>query len=244
MKPTKISELLENINRLSNKGDFDTLSKLEIDLLMQQLRDLYAELDILRSNAGTQQAVVTAQPENKVTKRVLNPNQNILLEEPAQKQLVPEVKPVPEIINAAPQLEKVVIAEVVDNAKQKDEPADTPLPEQEKPTIKGSINESVQTVASINEKLKTPQQEVHRKLSTKPLKDLIDLNKRFILQNELFKGNSEALSTAINHIDQLKSFEEAAAYVTAELSAKNQWNISSQPAKLFAQLVKQKFGVE
>ena len=42
MKPTKISELLENINRLTNKGDFNALSKLEIDLLMQQLRDLYA----------------------------------------------------------------------------------------------------------------------------------------------------------------------------------------------------------
>lgn len=244
MNAAKISELLENINRKANKTDFATISKIEVDLLMHQLREVYAALDEFRNTIDTNEQPPVVKTEVRATKRILNPNQNILLEEPAPQTLAEEVKAAIQIIEAPAVTDNTAVAEITQEAKLPIKQPEKQLTSEQAPINKVSINDSVQTVASINEKLKTPQQEVHRKLATKPLKDLIDLNKKFVLQNELFKGNSEALSAAIQHIDQLQNFEEAAAYVMNELSAKNQWNLTSQPAKLFAQLVKQKFGVE
>lgn len=251
MKPSKISELLEIINRTANNTDFSKPAKLEIDLFMQQLRDLYATLDEMR-NAPAQSETV---PEVKVAKRSFNPNQNILLNEPEEKPIVTEVViKQPEVV--VPEIKQVEPPPVVEKVSPivKEEPAIVKRTEvvqevkvtevKQTPLSKTSINESVQTVASINEKLKVASQEVHRKLSTKPLKDLIDLNKKFTLLNELFKGNSEAYSAAIHHIDSLSSVDEAENFIKSELASNYFWDESSQSARMFMKLVKQKFGVE
>ena len=212
MKPSKISELLEKINRIAADADFSKLSKLEFDLLMKHLRDLYAELDAVRNSKQA-----TAQPEVTVTKRTLNPNESVLIKEPVTGEPVKHKKEEP-----------VIKVEV----KQKEN------------ISKSSINESVQSSSSLNESLKTVSKEVHRKLSTKPLKDLIDLNKKFILLNELFKGNAEAFSAAIHHIDNADDLAAAEAFIKAELSSNYYWDESSQPVRMFMKLVKQKFGEE
>ena len=72
MKPSKISELLEKINRLTAKENF-TSSTLEIDLLQQYLRELYDELNVLKNTSKQQQI-------NEV-KAILNPNEKVLLNE-------------------------------------------------------------------------------------------------------------------------------------------------------------------
>ena len=41
MKPTKISELLKKINRIDADADFNAMSKLDIDLILEHLRNLY-----------------------------------------------------------------------------------------------------------------------------------------------------------------------------------------------------------
>jgi hypothetical protein len=107
-----------------------------------------------------------------------------------------------------------------------------------------SINESIQHPGSLNEKLRSAGKEVHKKLASKPLKDLIDLNHRFTLLNELFKGNAVAFSNAINHIDELSDFNSANSFIQTQLAANYYWDENSQTTLLFVKLVKQKFGVE
>lgn len=110
---------------------------------------------------------------------------------------------------------------------------------------KDSINEKTSSSGSLNEKLRTnSKKEIHKHLSTKPLKELIDMNKRFVLVNELFKGNSDSFSKAVQHIDSVESYEDAKAYVHAELLSKYQWDEASQSVRMFLKLMKQKFGEE
>jgi len=232
MKPSKISELLEKVNHIAAEGDFSKLNKIEIDLLMQHLRDLYAELDSARN--GNVQIQITdisnLQTEPLTNKRILNPNERVLINEPVTKK-----QAVTESLNSTKiEAEKEVATKTVVNAEVK----------QKETVSKSSINESTRTAASLNEKLKTEAKEVHKKLSTKPLKDLIDLNKKFILLNELFKGNSEAFSAAIHHIDSVADYDAAETFVNTELSTNYFWDESSQSVRMFKKLVKQKFGVE
>ncbi|HLP21359.1 MAG TPA: hypothetical protein VK174_13700 [Chitinophagales bacterium] len=58
MKVSKIPELLEKINRAAANAEIAQLSKLEYDLLMQNIRDLYAAIDAERNH--------TAAPEQEV----------------------------------------------------------------------------------------------------------------------------------------------------------------------------------
>lgn len=242
MKPSKVSELLEKVNRLAGSSDFSKLSKLELDLLMQHLRDLYNEVDVVRNAVGQATnntedlPVITSTPEVKVIKRTLNPNENILIKEQdtvekkvsvVEKEL-PVTTPKEMVVEQTPTKKEIIVEQATNNSK----------------VSKSSINESVlSSSASLNEKLKADSKEVHKKLSSKPLKDLIDLNKKFVLQNELFKGNSTAFATAVQSIDSFDNITVAENYV-AQLQQENNWDATSQTTRLFVKLVKQKFGAE
>lgn len=226
MKPPKISELLEKINRVAADADFAKMSKIELDVLMQHLRDLYSELDVLRN--GNVLGVATnnnnVQTEVVVSKRVLNPNEGVLMQDPVVK--------------------KDVVGDNSSNGKK--ELADDTTSNgfiQKEAASKSSINESTKSASSLNEKLKTEAKEVHKKLSTKPLKDLIDLNKKFVLQNELFSGNSSAFVSAVQEIDTATDYATAEKFIQ-QLQAENNWDATSQTVRMFGKLVKQKFGVE
>lgn len=107
---------------------------------------------------------------------------------------------------------------------------------------KVSINEKVKPSESLNEKVKPGATEIHKQLSLKPLRELIDMNKRFALVNELFKGDSESFAIAVAQIDSMSDFTSAESFLE-EISGRNNWNATSQTAKLFSKLVKQKFGM-
>jgi hypothetical protein len=114
-----------------------------------------------------------------------------------------------------------------------------------KSDIHSSLNEVIRPGETLNSKLKaTPAKEIHHKLSSKPMKDLIDLNKRYVVVNELFKGDAEACAKAIQHIDASESYASAEVYTHSTLIPAYQWNESSETVKLFLSLVKQRFGVE
>ncbi len=232
MKPSKISELLEKVNRLAAGADFSKLSRLELDLLMQHLRDLYNEGDVVRVVA-TNNSAITPTPETKITKRTINPNENVLITELVAKKEPVVEKELPNeiVVEQTPTKKEIVVDQATNNSNNNK-------------VLKSSINESVLTSsASLNEKLKADSKEVHKKLSSKPLKDLIDLNKKFVLQNELFNGNVAAFTTAVQSIDAFENITAAENYV-AQLQQENNWDAASQTTRMFLKLVKQKFGVE
>lgn len=254
MKGPKIPELLEKINRTAKDADFKQLAKLDYDLLMQNLRDLYEAIDEARNNPANEGVIVTVpQP---VRKKLLNPNEGILLtsevtppapevktEQPVVQKTVIPTPVVPEVKHeqpvVKPTVEKVVVKELVVQVTEK-----KPEPVNKNTTPVTSINEKIQGSTSLNEKLKAGTNEIHRRLAVRPLKDLIDLNKRFVIQNELFKGNADAMATAVQFIDSAQDITAAETYLNNEVAPKLGWDEASQPVRMFRKLVKQKFGEE
>jgi hypothetical protein len=211
---------------------------------MQQIRELYDELESAKSNVnGTTHAeksktarsgIHNLQPEELIIQQKLLPNEHLLLGDFTERQLTQNAVPVVERKN--PPAEKAAPASQVAATVT----ANTITPE--KTT---SINESILHPGSLNEKLKTTSgKEVHKRLASKPLKDLIDLNHRFILLNELFKGNAEAFSGTVNHIDSLNDFNAAWSFIQDEFVATQHWDANAHSTIMFVKLVKQKFGLE
>ena len=231
MKSSKISDLLDKINKAIENPAFPGISKLEHDLLMQHLRNLYEEVDTPSSNDKTVENDVPI-----VVKRpVIRPNEDLLIKE--------EV-PVNKAAEPVKKVEAVVVKEekvIAPKAEVKVEPKTEKVVQ----AVSSSINEGIKSAGSLNEKLKTSSTtEIHKKLASKPLKELIDLNKKFVLLNELFKGNTEAYAAAIAHIDTLADYEAAQAFITNQLVANYFWDESKQSTRMFSKLVKLKFGVE
>jgi len=244
MQSSKISDLLNKINGAIENPAFPSISKLERDLLMQHVRTLYDELDALSLNSLSE-ANNTIQEKKEtavLTKRpVLRPNDNLLMKEeaPANKIVEPEKKAEAVIVKE----EKVVVAKA-EVKEIKVEPVIEKI-EKKVQTTATSINENIKSGGSLNEKLKTSSSvEIHKKLSSKPLKELIDLNKKFVLLNELFKGNTEAYTAAIAHIDTLQDYDSAQSFINTQLIANYFWDESKQSTRMFTKLVKMKFGVE
>jgi len=236
-------ELLEKLNRTATNTNFTKPSKLELDLLQEQFRELYDELNILRN--GTATVTINTAVENEKQKQeivtnkpVINPNQNILLNEELQKE-----EPLKQLVvkheDESPKKNKPVVEPVEDNIGiEITSEVKTP-----KTNPKSSINESTKSGSSLNEKHKPALKEVHKKLSAKPLKDLIDFNKKFALQNELFQGNATVFAEVISKIDSLTDYSSAEKFLN-DWQVKNEWAEESQAARLFRKLVKQKFGEE
>ncbi|MDB5284832.1 MAG: hypothetical protein JWO06_3907 [Bacteroidota bacterium] len=226
MKTAKIFDLSEKISKLIGKEGFPNLSKIEYDLLMQHTRDFYEELATLEITPVDKEKTGEMVKE-PVAKRTFQSNRKLLLDETV-------IETVEKVVVKAPPIpirdEPAIVSKTITNAKSDGS---------------STINESIKHPGSLNEKLKSSAPaEVHKKFATKPLKDLIDLNKRFVLLNELFKGNGEAYSSAITHIDSTGNYEEADAFIKSQLVTNYFWDESSQTSRMFMKLVKQKFGVE
>ncbi len=204
---SKVSSLLEKVNRLTGQSTFPGISTLEYDLLLQHLRELYEELSLLKegnTTGGIKEEVSETVEAISVAPLLKEPEKTVKQEEPV-------------IVKSEPQI---------------------------KPNQKSSINEVNRPGESLNSKVKMNSKEVHHKLSTKPMKELIDLNKRFVVVSELFKGDADACAKAIHQIDVSENYTSAESYIRSTLFPTYNWNESSETVKLFLSLLKQKFGVE
>lgn len=214
---SNVFELLEKINRIARQPEFPLVSKLEKDLLRQYLRELYDTLD---------------EPEAEAL--VFTPEQQETVKVPQVETIQPE-----ELIAASVNTEEPVKQKPVEVTTEPHREA-----EKVQSSVKVSINEIVKPNATLNERVKGPGREIHKHFSAKPLKEMIDLNRRFVFVNELFGGNADALNKAVLHIDSLQDYREAYSYTTATLAPENNWDEKAQPVKLFFKLLKQKFGEE
>jgi hypothetical protein len=245
MIPPKISDLLDKINTAVENPAFPAVSKLERDLLMQQIRDFYEEIDTATHNR--QNGAEVTQPDKRevvkdptvlIKRPAIRPNEDLLIKEEATTQKPVELLKTEVVVTKE---EKIVVTKPEINV----EPRIERKVEKAVQTGSPSINESIKTGGSLNEKLKTSSGvEMHKRLAIKPLKELIDLNKRFVLLNELFKGNAEAYASAIAHIDTLADYDAAQSFISTQLVSNYYWDETKQSTRMFSKLVKMKFGVE
>lgn len=218
---SNVSELVEKINAIASGGNLTGLSRIELDLLQQYLRSLYEEVENAKNR-----------PAHSITPPVK--------QEVTPKAEVEQESIQPELLIAAvnePKTEKVVITETLPKEE-------VISPVKEEKAVKGALNEVIKSGGGLNEKLKATSKEIHRSLSHKPMKDLVDLNKRIVFVNELFNGDIDAFNTAVGNIDRVEDFEGAQQYIREQLMEKYKWNETAQSTRLFLKLTRQRFGVE
>ena len=247
------------INRITQAGKLITqndLSEIDHDILLDDIKQLYT---LVKSNTPTTPIRETTISHTKPTPAVehapevtvpplhdeivIPPVEIVAVEKKAEEPLFsPPVAPT--------MAESVTIKTVDDDiaiAK-----ADTSIPPahvksiaKKDPAAKASLNEVFgKEERSLNEKLTTEKKPaLNDHASRKDLKSLIDLNKQFVLTNELFKGDSAAFNTAIHEINNAPTIEVAFEYIKTDLLPKYKWSGESQSTRLFDKLVRQKFGV-
>lgn len=217
---SKITELVHKINFLTGQSAFPDLSKLEIDLLMQHLRELYEELDARRKitpishKSGDYTTIIQKSDEINLTDK--------LHKEPLQSERSDNDKKTPLEVSTQKEFS---------SSEQKEKDVSSV----------GYINDKIQPETSLNDKLKNNAVDVNRKLAAGSLKDLLDLNKKFAVLNELFKGDGTAFHQSISDIDNAESLEHAEAYIHSNLVTRFNWDLRSQTCKMFLKLVAQRF---
>jgi hypothetical protein len=73
------------------------------------------------------------------------------------------------------------------------------------------------------------------------LKKAIGINERYTFSKTLFKNDMNALMSAIEHLNNMKSFDEALKYISEEFDEKYNWKDSQDEQLLFINTIKRKF---
>lgn len=240
MRPN-VFELLNKINEILRSSSIQELSKLEFDLLKQHIQQLYEIVLVEREKKDDPKLI--KEPVKELESKevvVMNTEVNEVKTENKTPDAIQKKAEVRQDLTSEEKEEPVVKREV-EELPSKDIRVTEPE-SGKKITPKISINEVSTGKESLNEKLKTSSTEIHKAFASKPLKDQIDLNKRFVLVKELFGDNASSFTSAIEKIDSFSNLEAANSFIKDELAVHYNWDFNSQSVKMFVKLVKQKFG--
>lgn len=198
------------------EASYPAFSKIERDLLLQRLRDLY---ELLSESPEPATIAHTVQP---LTPPVSQDAVKTFITVPVAE----EIKPMPE------QKEEINLSTVAGISEI------TTVAETNTPAI--PLNERININPTLNEKLKTTTGELHRKVAVKSLKELIDFNRRIALVNDLFAGDTTLYNQTIAGLDNLTTLQEAETFVKQKLPNLD-LNNAGQSGKLLIMLLKQRF---
>jgi len=129
---------------------------------------------------------------------------------------------------------------IVSRTKE-EKPATDKLNEQVEKEIKSLNVENV----SVNEKMAEKQGE--KSLAdtlNKPVSNLnvaIGINEKFLYQNELFGGNTEAYVDSLEKLNTLQNIEDAKNYVSENFTERYQWDMQSEAVKSFMHLLERRY---
>jgi len=88
------------------------------------------------------------------------------------------------------------------------------------------------------------QGDLLNKFQQTPISDLkkaIGINERYTFSKTLFKNDMTALMNAIEHLNNMKSFDEALKYISEEFDEKYNWKDHQDEQLLFINTIKRKF---
>lgn len=97
---------------------------------------------------------------------------------------------------------------------------------------------------TLNEKLKSNQNELGNLLKNSPIKDLkkaIGINDRYRFINELFRGDESMFERSIKTINGFSVFGEAEVWIKRELKTKLGWEDDNETTQLFDHFVNRRF---
>ena len=232
-------DLEELIKRISQHGLMladDGLSEIERDIMLADLRSLYL---LVKGSTST----VIAKDIPTIT---LTNNEEAA---PVEIDKEPEISLSDETVAAPAETE--IIRSITEPEQKKPAVAFIPvvnlseIHEEPKARPAASIKDIFMGEdKSLNEKLSANSRPaLNDQAAQKDIKSLIDLNKQFVITNELFKGDGLAFQAAIDRINVCANVEAAFDYIKTDLIPRYQWSSDMQSARLFDKLVRMKFGV-
>lgn len=97
---------------------------------------------------------------------------------------------------------------------------------------------------NVNSKLKEGKKEMTDVLQAAPIKDLkksIGVNDRYLIINELFRGDETMFERSIKTINAFAIYPEAEYWIQRELKVKLGWKEDNEVTRLFDQFVRRRF---
>lgn len=245
MERENIEAALENLlqhfsSQFTRARNYKSIPRIEMDLMMQTIRDLYEELQKLNDSNSIKEKVVATVSADKMNNDI----------ETVVHVLVSNSEDQPEaLVNESPKAE---IAKEDLLSKKKENPLLNPEVKT-KPKSAITLFDESATVASNyieqpslhNKIAQTKTERLSDKLQQQPLSDLkksIGINEKFAFANELFEGNMEVYNQKIDELNNLSSYQEARKYLI-QLADINKWNVRSHTYHELDELVKRRFGV-
>jgi len=240
------------------KNHESSIPQVEIDFMVQNLRQLYeAALMLNHTNALTSLDEVKTAVAQKILaeKRALQmkrsdetPQRNEVVETSLASQPQQTEKnetetvnhPMNEVIATVGSVESVA-EEKTDKTARKKTLQDLNKRFEDKPTVGDKFGSE----ESIHRKIasKTNSKTIADKLHHNPIKDLkaaIGINEKFLFVNQLFEGNLQNYSAAIEKINAVNDLGTA-KQIAADLAGQMNWEDNNEHVKNFMELVERRF---
>jgi hypothetical protein len=240
---TTIKELENRALKSNENGD---ISKIEMDLLKQRVRELYDQLLALddqlfyqnASSISTNKQSAGTEPEQESQKAASQ------AEEKFETDKEPKVTSDQTSIHSEEKTEPVTEPKKTEASKPATPPKYTQVNETQ--TSKNSQEvvadkyQNTKTFRHDNLAKQQSKNDLSSKMQSKPIKDLskaIGVNDKFLFIRELFDGNREHYHEAIQLLNEIPTYEEAENYLKETFD----WDWEAQVTKKFIELIRRKF---
>ena len=213
-----------------------------INLSRSKVKGILEELDLLESLADykIKESVLENKPEIK----------QIITPEPTPV-AIPLLIEIAEPVVPPKEEKKAVISEpvtkTVEVAEPKIEEIITPKPQVKNTDLPKTSQTSVlgeklgRDAPSYNESIAQKKDtDPSTKFQTKPIADLrkgLGINDRFYFTRELFNGNAELMSQALDQLNQMKDYKSAESFLETNFT----WEGNNEAVKAFIEIVRRRF---
>jgi len=250
----RIQELLQRLQDLSN--DPSPKSIIDLDLMLDYTRVLYADLLTLRKNtpisssvfktteATNEKEAVPKQQVSDETVAVFNQDSNpIPVEEstyqvPVQPEVVELVEENPVTSPVAPEVQEISTPQdsPLEIAISFEAPTNTVVPELEH--LGHTLVEEIPAPPAPTPQIMHPENFSH---SNRDIRKVIGINDKFLFLNELFNNHKTEYENTLDEINRLSNLDAALQWVQQKSATKTVWDEESSTVQNFIAVLKKHF---
>jgi len=257
----QIESLLKIIQDQHNqiKKRESSAPQVEIDFMIQNMRQLY-EASLLLNHTNAMSSL--DEVKSAVVQKILAEKKAIELKQPEPKkesskeEVVPQPTAIQSLVAPKPMAEpvkEVVIEPAIPLQEKTKEPRTIAVKSKKASDFNSSMFEDKPTLGdkfgngeTLHVKIasKNGSKTLAEKLHHHPIKDLkqaIGINEKFLFINQLFDGNLQQYSEAIDKVNSLNNLESAREFITTELAVRLNWDDSNEHVQNFMELVERRF---
>lgn len=212
-----LNDIKEIESIVQNFKNDDSITQIEIDLVLDKMRRLYDVFLMLNKANTSKKTYSSRKPEfDKISESVPEAKNE------ADKTIPPSVETVEEIV------------------EQENETTNQETREQE--DLIETVSDKYQHTQFQNERLgdKAVKKDVSSKLQSRPIGDIkkaIGVNDKFLYTKELFMSNPSLYSQTIEDLNNAEDFEDAMEYLKLNFD----WELDDETVSNFIDIIKRKF---